>query len=135
MLFALKGIPGLEITEASDGVDALRKLPEHSFDLVLTDINMPVMDGLKLISLIRGEESLSSMPICVITTEGAQEDRERAIALGADFVFLGRAFMYAVAALGEKGGDHVTSILIEDLKNNMVQLGTSTIEDLKQLER
>jgi L-lactate dehydrogenase (cytochrome) len=56
----------------------------------------------------------------------------RAIALGAEFVFLGRAFMYAVAALGDKGGDHVTNILIEDLKNNMVQMGTSTIEDLKQ---
>ena len=56
----------------------------------------------------------------------------RAIALGADFVFLGRAFMYAVAALGDIGGDHVTNILIEDLKNNMVQLGVSTIEEVKQ---
>jgi len=56
----------------------------------------------------------------------------RAIALGAEFVFLGRAFMYALAALGDKGGDHVTNILIEDLKNNMVQMGTSTIEDMKQ---
>ncbi|MBN1833226.1 MAG: alpha-hydroxy-acid oxidizing protein [Deltaproteobacteria bacterium] len=56
----------------------------------------------------------------------------RAITLGADFVFLGRAFMYAVAALGDLGGDHVTNILIDDLKNNMVQMGTSTIEDVKQ---
>ena len=56
----------------------------------------------------------------------------RAIALGADFVFLGRAFMYAVAALGDKGGNHVTNILIDDLKNNMIQMGTSTIEDVKQ---
>jgi L-lactate dehydrogenase (cytochrome) len=56
----------------------------------------------------------------------------RAIALGADFVFLGRAFMYAVAALGDMGGDHVTNIFIEDLKNNMVQMGTSTIEEVKQ---
>jgi len=45
---------------------------------------MPVMDGLKLISLIRGDESLRQMPIIVITTEGAKEDRERAIALGAN---------------------------------------------------
>jgi L-lactate dehydrogenase (cytochrome) len=57
----------------------------------------------------------------------------RTIALGADFVFLGRAFMYAVAALGDKGGDHVTNILIEDLKNNMVQMGTSTIEEVKKI--
>ena len=42
------------------------------------------MDRLKLVSLIRGEQKLGTMPICVITTEGAQEDRERAMALGAD---------------------------------------------------
>ena len=53
-------------------------------DLALVDINMPVMDGLKLISLIRGEENLKQMPIVVITTEGATEDRERALSLGAD---------------------------------------------------
>ncbi len=45
---------------------------------------MPVMDGLKLISLIRGEDSIQQMPICVITTEGAQEDRDRALELGAN---------------------------------------------------
>jgi two-component system chemotaxis response regulator CheY len=45
---------------------------------------MPVMDGLKLISLIRGEDNLKDMPIIVITTEGAREDRERALALGAN---------------------------------------------------
>ena len=59
----------------------------------------------------------------------------RAIALGADFVFLGRAFMYAVAALGDIGSDHVANILIDDLKNNMVQLGVSTIEEAKQRGR
>ena len=45
---------------------------------------MPVMDGLKLIHLIRDEESLRAMPIVVITTEGAEADRTRALALGAD---------------------------------------------------
>ena len=45
---------------------------------------MPVMGGLKLTSLIRGEQNLADMPICVITTEGAKEDRERAIGLGAN---------------------------------------------------
>jgi two-component system chemotaxis response regulator CheY len=65
-------------------MDGLRKVTSDHFDLALVDINMPVMDGLKLISLIRGEESLKGMPIIVITTEGASEDRERALALGAD---------------------------------------------------
>jgi len=84
LVFALKRMKGVEIIEAQDGMDGLRKVTSDHFDLAFVDINMPVMDGLKLISLIRGEESLSNMPICVITTEGAREDRERAISLGAN---------------------------------------------------
>jgi len=84
LVFALKRLKDVEIVEAQDGMDGLRKVTSDSFDLALVDINMPVMDGLKLISLIRGESNLQSMPICVITTEGATEDRERALVLGAD---------------------------------------------------
>ena len=82
--FALKRLKNVEIVEASDGMDGLRKVTSDRYDLAFVDINMPVMDGLKLISLIRGEPSLTDMPICVITTEGASEDRERALALGAN---------------------------------------------------
>jgi len=84
LVFALKRIKGAELIEAQDGMDGLRKVTSDHFDLALVDINMPVMDGLKLISLIRVEESLKEMPIVVITTEGAKEDRERALSLGAD---------------------------------------------------
>jgi two-component system chemotaxis response regulator CheY len=84
LVFALKRLKGAEIVEAQDGMDGLRKVTGDHFDLAFVDINMPVMDGLKLISLIRGEPTLASMPICVITTEGAKEDRERAISLGAN---------------------------------------------------
>ena len=84
LVFALKRLKGVELVEAQDGMDGLRKLTSDEFDLALVDINMPVMDGLKLISLIRGEPNLVGMPICVITTEGAQEDRDRAMALGAN---------------------------------------------------
>ena len=84
LVFALKRIKGADLVEAQDGMDGLRKVTSDHFDLALVDINMPVMDGLKLISLIRGEESLKEMPIVVITTEGAKEDRERALSLGAD---------------------------------------------------
>lgn len=84
LVFALKRLKDVDIVEAQDGMDGLRKVTSDHFDLALVDINMPVMDGLKLISLIRGEESLKGMPIIVITTEGASEDRERALALGAD---------------------------------------------------
>jgi len=82
--FALKRIRGVRIVEANDGVDGLKKLSAERFDLILTDINMPIMDGLKLVSLVRNDANYRSIPIVVITTEGAQEDRERALALGAN---------------------------------------------------
>ena len=54
----------------------------------------------------------------------------RALSLGAEFVLLGRAFMYGVAALGKLGGDHVAELLIDDLKNNMIQMGVENFDDL-----
>jgi two-component system chemotaxis response regulator CheY len=53
------------------------------FDLVLADINMPVMDGLKLFSILRSDTKYKDLPIIMITTEGAEADREKALALGA----------------------------------------------------
>ena len=82
--FALKRLRGIRIVEASDGVDGLKKLSTNRFDIIFTDINMPVMDGLKLISLVRDDAAYRDVPIVVITTEGAQEDRARAMALGAN---------------------------------------------------
>ena len=84
LAFALKRLRGAEIVEAQDGLDGLRKVTADEFDLALVDINMPVMDGLKLVHLIRQEPDLAEMPIVVITTEGASEDRDRALALGAN---------------------------------------------------
>jgi len=84
LVFALRRLAGVEIVEAQDGMDGLRKLSSDHFDLALIDINMPVMDGLKLIGLMRGDEALRDVPVVVITTEGAEQDRERALRLGAN---------------------------------------------------
>jgi len=84
IVFALKRIRGFQIVEANDGVDGLKKLSAEKFDLILTDINMPIMDGLKLVSMVRNDANYKETPIIVITTEGATEDRERALALGAN---------------------------------------------------
>ncbi len=81
--FAMKRIPGSKVIEASDGVDALKKLSSEKIDMMLVDINMPVMNGLKLLSLVRENNSYKNTPVIVITTEGAEEDKKRAIALGA----------------------------------------------------
>ena len=84
IVFALNRIPGLQIDEAGDGVAALKKLSTAPFDLLMTDLNMPIMDGLKLVSLVRNDPQYKSMPVVIITTEGAQLDRERALAAGAN---------------------------------------------------
>jgi two-component system, chemotaxis family, chemotaxis protein CheY len=82
--FAIKRVANSHVIEATDGVDALKKLSSEKIDLILADINMPVMDGLKLVSLVRGNPSYKDIPIIIITTEGAEEDRKRAISIGAN---------------------------------------------------
>jgi two-component system chemotaxis response regulator CheY len=82
--FALRRIKGLEVMEADDGIDGLKKLASGRYDILITDINMPVMDGLKLVSLVRRDEVHKNIPIVIITTEGAAEDRQRALNLGAN---------------------------------------------------
>lgn len=82
--FTLRRLPHVTLVEATDGVDALKKLGGEKFDLIFTDINMPIMDGLKLVSLVRNDQALRHIPIVIITTEGAAEDRQRGLALGAN---------------------------------------------------
>jgi len=84
IVFALSRIKVLKVVEADDGVDALKKLSQQHFDILITDINMPMMDGLKLVSMVRKDEVHREIPIIIITTEGAQEDRQRALSLGAN---------------------------------------------------
>ena len=68
IVFALSRIRGLAVIEADDGVDALKKLASTHFDIILTDINMPIMDGLKLVKRVRADEGLRNIPIVIITT-------------------------------------------------------------------
>lgn len=77
-----KALSGLQITEAENGVDAMAKLRDGDFDLVLTDMNMPLMDGAQLIRQIRGTSN--KIPVAVITTRGEEKDRDFGLALGAD---------------------------------------------------
>jgi len=83
IVFALSRIKNITVTEAGDGISGLKKLASERFDLVLTDINMPIMDGLKLVSRIRADERHKHVPIVIISTESALEDRQRAMTLGA----------------------------------------------------
>ncbi len=84
LAFSLRRLKDCRVIEAVDGVDALKKLTTERVDLVITDINMPMMDGLKLITLIRANTRMKTLPIIIVTTEGAEEDRKRGLALGAN---------------------------------------------------
>jgi two-component system chemotaxis response regulator CheY len=84
IVFALSRVRGLKVVEADDGVDALRRIASTRFDIIITDINMSILDGLKLVKRLRADEAYKDVPIIIITTEGAAEDRQRALALGAN---------------------------------------------------
>lgn len=79
----MKMLPGVKITEAENGAVALEKLLKQDVDLILTDMNMPVLDGAGLIRGVRNALKRDT-PIVVITTKGEEKDRERGIALGAN---------------------------------------------------
>jgi len=78
---ALRKIDNIVLVEATDGANALEKLAEIQPDVIVTDLNMPVMDGMTLIRNIRTRENLAKTPIIVLTTEGALTDQEKASSL------------------------------------------------------
>jgi two-component system chemotaxis response regulator CheY len=72
-----------EIKEAGDGTEAVEILKNRTFGLILSDINMPQMDGLQLLARIKEMEHLKSVPVIMITTEGGQGKVMEAVQLGA----------------------------------------------------
>lgn len=74
----------VEVTEAQSGFDAMRLLPRSRFDLVITDINMPDVNGLELIHFIRKSQQYRTTPLVIISTQATERDVERGKKLGAD---------------------------------------------------
>lgn len=72
-----------EIQEAADGLEAIEKLKQRQFGLVLSDINMPNMDGIQLLGQMRANSQWSNIPVVMITTEGSQAKVLEAVDLGA----------------------------------------------------
>ena len=81
----------IEVTEASSGFDALRLLPRGPYDLVITDINMPDINGLELVQFMRKSEQHKDTPVVLISTQGSERDRQRGLSLGAND-FLAKPF-------------------------------------------
>lgn len=80
----LEAINNLVIMESESGFDALKMIPQGKFDLIITDINMPNINGLELVSFVKKNSRYESIPLIIVTTEGREKDRERGIALGAE---------------------------------------------------
>jgi two-component system chemotaxis response regulator CheY len=74
----------VKVTEAESGFEALRQLPRNSYDLIVTDINMPDINGLELISFVRNNASYRTIPLIIVSTEGSERDRDKGVGLGAD---------------------------------------------------
>jgi two-component system chemotaxis response regulator CheY len=74
----------VKITEVASGFEALRELPRVAYDLILTDINMPDINGLELVSFVKNNAAFRSIPLVIVSTEGSERDREKGLGLGAD---------------------------------------------------
>jgi two-component system chemotaxis response regulator CheY len=80
--FTLKGA-GHDVVEAADGVEALNKAKTQSFDLVITDVNMPNMDGISLIKELRALPNFRFTPMLMLTTEAGMDKKQEGKAAGA----------------------------------------------------
>jgi len=74
----------LKIDEAESGFEALRILPREAYDLIITDINMPDINGLELVSFAKQNPSYRAIPLIIVSTEGSERDRDKGLDLGAD---------------------------------------------------
>lgn len=78
----LESVHGSQVTEAVNGLDALAKLSAAAFDLIITDLIMPEMNGLELVGSLRRNPRLMAIPVIVFTSQGEEKDRQKAAAFG-----------------------------------------------------
>ena len=74
----------VKLVEVATGFEALRVLPRQSFDLIVTDINMPDINGLELVSFVKRNPAYREIPLVIVSTEGSERDRDKGLQLGAD---------------------------------------------------
>ena len=82
---------GFEVTQAKSGFEALKILPKERFNIIVTDVNMPDINGLELVAFLRKTPQHKNTPVIIISTEASVRDQERGIALGAN-AFLSKPF-------------------------------------------
>jgi len=80
---SLEEFGGFYVVEAGNGFEALKTLPTRRFDLIITDINMPDINGLELIGFVKSNPAYRDIPLVIVSTEKTEEDVKRGLALGA----------------------------------------------------
>lgn len=80
---SLEEAGGFFAVEAGNGFEALKTLPTRRFDLIITDINMPDINGLELIGYVKSNPTYRDIPLIIVSTEKSEEDKKRGITLGA----------------------------------------------------
>jgi two-component system sensor histidine kinase and response regulator WspE len=83
---------GYQVAVAVDGMDGWNAVRTERFDLVITDIDMPRMDGIELVSLMRQAPNLQSLPVMIVSYKDREEDRQRGLDAGADYYFTKSSF-------------------------------------------
>lgn len=83
LVSTLEEIDGIETVQASNGFEALKALPMQPFDLVLTDINMPEINGLEIVHFIKNNQTYRNIPLVIVSTEKGRADIQKGLALGA----------------------------------------------------
>lgn len=78
-----ESLDGVSVVETASGFEALKMLPREQFHLIITDINMPDINGLELINFVKKNPRYRDVPLIIISTESSEQDRQRGLALGA----------------------------------------------------
>jgi len=79
----IEEMEGFETIEAPNGFEALKRIPQQPLDLILTDINMPDINGLEIVHFVKHHPEYQSIPMIIVSTEGSDEDVKRGLDLGA----------------------------------------------------
>ena len=87
----LRALPDTQFTHASSGLEAIERLSLARFDLMALDLNMPDIGGIEVLEFVRGQDTLRSLPVMIVTTRGDDESRERVLKAGAT-AFLAKPF-------------------------------------------
>ncbi len=79
----IEEMEGFETVEAPNGFEALKRIPQQPLDLIVTDINMPDINGLEIVHFVKHHPDYRSIPMIIVSTEGSDEDVKRGLDLGA----------------------------------------------------